>query len=249
MSAQSQHWNRLALHPLDAAVIDPNDTLGLKNRYIASLRNEVILGALRECPPGAVALDLGCGTGGLSAALVGGGWKVVGIDISSGLLSRTRERSLGDAALFVLYDGLSMPIADACVDAVTTYVVLNHVVEADHLAAVLSECFRVLKPGGKMICAEQVRRRSVLDRDGWKRQRTLREFLDAFERAGLRLLHQGVVRYGRFPTTPLVRLGLVPRRLFERLARAERAYGRWWGVPRFDYCDVLFELEKPAVGD
>jgi ubiquinone/menaquinone biosynthesis C-methylase UbiE len=245
MNHQGSYWDRLASLPLDASVIDPNDRLGFKNRYITEIRNGEIMRVLSRNDHKGVALDLGCGTGSLSSVLAIGGWKVIGLDISHGLLSRTPERGLHTQALFVQYNGTSIPLRDASVDVITTYVVLNHILDDHDLVALLSECRRVLKPGCCMVCIEQVRKRPHLDRVEWKHQRTPDSFMSAFVSAGLRVRSQAIVRYGHFPTTVLIRLGLIPPQLFRWLAGVERAYGRLRGIAPRDYSDVVFELEKP----
>lgn len=244
MTVQRDYWDSLASYPIDASVIDPNDTKGFKNRYLAGVRDRAVLGALGQIGNSPIVLDLGCGTGGLSAALAGGGAAVIGLDISKGLLSRTGERGLSDRALFACYDGMAFPIQESGVDAVVTYVVLNHVIEEEVLDVVLSECLRVLKVGGRMVCIEQVRRHEYLDRGGWKRQRKLEGFLAAFSRAGFRVRSHDIIRYGRFPSTQLIRFGMVPEALFPAIASAERLYGRIRGIPAWGYGDVLFVLDK-----
>lgn len=246
MTEQKDYWNQLSAHPLDASVIDPNDHAGHKNRYLAGIRNREILAALAQVDPARVVLDLGCGTGSLTAALVAVQRDVIGLDISSGLLQRTGERKLGDAALFARYDGARFPLRDNCVGAITTYVVLNHLLDTSDLTTVLSECHRVLVPGGLMICIEQIRQRTRVNYQEWKRQYSLDELCAALSAAGLRSVLRKIVRYGHFPTTPLIRFGLVPARAFDSLAGAEQAWGRYRGIPARDYCDMLFVLQKPG---
>lgn len=242
---QGDFWNRLASYPIDASVIDPNDTSGRKNAYLAEIRNAAILDALGPPPAHGVVLDLGCGTGSLSAAIAGSDWLVGGIDISMGLLRRTPERKLGEQALFVQYNGDVFPLADESVDAVCTYVVLNHILDASQLSRVLAECRRVLKPEGRLVCIEQVRAHAFLDEQGWKYQPTPEFFPRAFTSAGFIVESADVLRYGRFPTTPLVRWGLAPKFLWPLLARLESWVGSVQGVPRTSYCDIRFVASLP----
>jgi len=242
---QRGYWDRLADYPIDASVIDPNDRLGRKNRYLAFIRDREIVTALNQDGVGEPVLDLGCGTAGLSAAIHRSGRAVVGLDISEGLLKRTSERGLANRVLFVRYDGLRFPIGDACVDGVVSYVVLNHVLGDEELARVLGECCRVLRPGGRFICIEQVRAKPSFDSGAWKHQRRLCTFVDAFDSAGLKVLDLSVIRYGHFPSTPLIRWGWIPLRWLPLVAGVERLVGRLRGVATRDYCDVLFVLEKP----
>jgi ubiquinone/menaquinone biosynthesis C-methylase UbiE len=243
MSKQARYWDSLSPLALDASVLDPNDRLGEKNRYIAELRNSAIVGMLQLEAPAGTVLDLGCGTGSLSSAIAACGRTVLGLDISPGLLARTAQRGLAGRALFAVFDGASIPVRDDCIAAVTTYVVLNHVLDEVTLSALLTELRRVLAPDGVVVAIEQVRARDTLDLREWKHQRTLDDFVQRFGAAGLLVQSAQVIRYGHFPTTPLVRLGWVPRAAWPLLHRAERALGRTYGVARRDYCDVLFMLK------
>lgn len=73
-------------------------------------------------------LDVGCGTGALSAAI----WQkcqpaeLIGIDPSEGFLTRARARLAGHAT-FHLASALDIPLRDAAVDVVVSGLVLNFV--------------------------------------------------------------------------------------------------------------------------
>lgn len=241
---QRQHWNRLAHLDPDAAVIDPHDRRGDKNAYLAAIRNETIAQSLAARGVRTV-LDLGCGTGSLGRTLLGLGARVVGLDIAQSLLARVAERGFGDAYLPVLYDGRHFPIGDASVDAIATYGVLIHIAEDSHLLKVLSECARVLAPGGVLIAIEQVRRKIRDQPSAFKRFRTLESYRELIAEAGLRIRRTEILRYGHAPWLYLIRFGWVPRRLHGRLARLERWLGSRIGVLPWDYCDALFEAVKP----
>lgn len=241
---QRPHWDALAHLDPDAAVIDPRDRRGDKNAYLAAIRNETIAQSLAARGV-RTALDLGCGTGSLGRTLLGLGARVVGLDIARGLLARVAERGLGDAYLPVLYDGWRFPIRDASLDAVTTYVVMTHIVEDRQLIQVLGECARVLAPGGVLIAIEQVRRKVRDQPSAFKRFRTLASYEQLFAEAGLRPRRAEILRYGHTPWIYLIRFGWIPKRLHGRLARLERWWGSRIGVPPWDYCDVLFEAVKP----
>lgn len=111
--------------------------------------HDVVLAALRHDPPGRV-LDLGCGTGLLSARLRRElpGARVVGADFSAGMLARAAARDPGLRC--VQATALALPFRDASFDAVTS-------TEAFHWfpdqRAALAECFRVLAPGGRLLVA------------------------------------------------------------------------------------------------
>jgi ubiquinone/menaquinone biosynthesis C-methylase UbiE len=62
-------------------------------------------------------LDVGCGTGVLTAALARLGWSAVGIDISSDQL-RVARLTLGESVELVQADAAELPFGDASFDAV-----------------------------------------------------------------------------------------------------------------------------------
>lgn len=243
-SAQIQRWDTLSVQPIDTSVIDPRDRRGQKNRYIAELRDYTIVDALRRRAADGPVLDLGCGTGGLTAAVSQLGQPVLGIDISAGLLRRTGERRYGAPALFVRYGGEKLPVRDGSMAAATTYGVLIHILDDADLVPLLSEIRRVLQPGGVLVAGEQVRPQAYVDRDDWKHQRTIAAYGQLFEAAGLEMLESPVIRYARFPTTYALRYGVLPPSLHAPLRRLERRVGSWLGPVSWSYSDVCFVARR-----
>jgi SAM-dependent methyltransferase len=90
-------------------------------------------------------LDLGCLDGTVGALFVAQGNRVSGIDASRTAIERARERGL-DARLGNLDDAL--PFADAAFDVAFAGEIVEHVFEIDPM---LSEVYRVLRPGGTLI--------------------------------------------------------------------------------------------------
>ena len=93
--------------------------------------------------PGMDVLDLCCGHGNASAALVEAGVTLTGLDFSPAMLDRARQRV--PQATFVEGDAANLPFGDGAFHAVVCNVGFGHLPDAD---AVLSEIFRVLRPGG-----------------------------------------------------------------------------------------------------
>jgi ubiquinone/menaquinone biosynthesis C-methylase UbiE len=97
---------------------------------------------------GAAVLEVGCGTGAVSRELAGrpGIDRVVGIDPSPVFLAAARRLSASLPNLsFMEGDGRKLPCADCSFDAVVFHTTLSHIPDQ---AAVLSEAYRVLHPGG-----------------------------------------------------------------------------------------------------
>jgi len=96
--------------------------------------------------PARRALDLGCGTGNLTAHLLELGLEVLAADVSPEFLDGVRRRFTGRPVETLQIDGLALgPIPDGSLDVVAAYSVLHHV--PDYLAMV-REAHRVLRPGG-----------------------------------------------------------------------------------------------------
>lgn len=97
-------------------------------------------------PAGRKWLDVGCGTGALSAAIVDlcSPASVTGVEPSEGFLKTARE-NLGDRATFYQGTAAEIPLNDAAVDVVVSGLALNFV--PDQRAALI-EMSRVTAQGG-----------------------------------------------------------------------------------------------------
>lgn len=112
--------------------------------------------------PGLSVLDVGCGSGAPACRLAQEhGVEVLGITTSAvGVAAATsRARGLGlDGARFEQRDGTANGLPDASFDRVW-------VMESSHLMpdreALVAECARVLRPGGRMVLCDLVRRREI----------------------------------------------------------------------------------------
>jgi len=96
-------------------------------------------------------LDVGCGPGFLCesiAAVVGSEGTVVGIDISSDLIELCRRRNPPKWLKFTVGDATQLEQSDASFDVVVCTQVAEYVPD---VGRVLSEAFRVLKPGGRAV--------------------------------------------------------------------------------------------------
>jgi demethylmenaquinone methyltransferase/2-methoxy-6-polyprenyl-1,4-benzoquinol methylase len=105
--------------------------------------------------PGGVALDVACGTGKLTAALaevVGPTGRVVGVDLSPGMLDRARRACAGVPGIeFLLGNALALPVADASFDAATIAFGLRNLSSFEDG---LREMARAVRGGGRIVCLE-----------------------------------------------------------------------------------------------
>lgn len=106
---------------------------------------------------GKTILDFGCGSGENSLLLAHRGAHVIGVDISTALLSLASRRlalnGVGGKARFVVGSAHDLPLGDESVDAVLGIAILHHV----DLQTAAREIKRVLRPGGRAIFQEPVR--------------------------------------------------------------------------------------------
>ena len=98
-------------------------------------------------PPGRRWLDIGCGTGILTQAILArfDPRSVVGVDPSDGFLERARSNVWDERTTFVAGSADATGLDDGAADVAVAGLVLNFVPDVD---AALAEARRVLHPGG-----------------------------------------------------------------------------------------------------
>jgi 2-polyprenyl-3-methyl-5-hydroxy-6-metoxy-1,4-benzoquinol methylase len=103
-------------------------------------------------PPGAQVLDVACGTGNVTIPLARQGALATGVDIATNLLEQARGRASSEGLEIVFDEGDAeqLPYPDATFDAVVT---MFGAMFAPRPELVVSECARVLKPGGLLAMA------------------------------------------------------------------------------------------------
>lgn len=115
-------------------------------RWIGPLK-EIVEGDVLWLKPsdGKYLLDVGCGNGQFMAEMSKLGWKVIGIEPDEEAARIVRER-FGFKVLSVALEEAKFP--DDSFDVIT----INHVIEHVYDPLVLlAECYRVLKPDGKLV--------------------------------------------------------------------------------------------------
>lgn len=94
-------------------------------------------------------LDIAAGTGTSSAALQKNGARVVAVDFSPGMIAEGRRKHPNIE--FIEADAEKLPFGDNEFDAVTISFGLRNINDP---RAALSEMYRVLKPGGRLVICE-----------------------------------------------------------------------------------------------
>lgn len=109
---------------------------------------------------GLAVLDVGCGTGTPALRLASEfGVRVLGITTSEvGVAAATQRAAGSDLVSFEVRDGMANALPEASFDRVW-------VMESSHLMAdrqaLISECARVLRPGGRMVLCDLIKRRDI----------------------------------------------------------------------------------------
>lgn len=122
------------------------------------------------CAPGDLVLDAGCGTGNWSAALALQGLRVRGFDLSPQMLAHAVEvaRELGldeEAVSFRPGDVERVDFPDALFDGIICFNVLDF---APRPGVALTELWRVLKPGGRLVLSD-LGAYSAVKQQWWRR--------------------------------------------------------------------------------
>jgi ubiquinone/menaquinone biosynthesis C-methylase UbiE len=101
-----------------------------------------------EVEAGALAADLGAGSGFVTEALLDRGAHVLAVDESPAMLDRMRKK-FGDGGRVDYFLGESerLPIPDGAVDYVFANMYLHHVASP---AGAINEAARILRPGGRL---------------------------------------------------------------------------------------------------
>jgi ubiquinone/menaquinone biosynthesis C-methylase UbiE len=116
---------------------------------------------------GAVAADVGCGTGRALPALrgaVGPDGTVLGLELTPEMLAEATAAGWASSAdLLILADARRLPFASASVDAAFAAGLVNHLPDK---ASGLAELARVTRPGGLLILFHPVGRAALAARHG-----------------------------------------------------------------------------------
>ena len=101
--------------------------------------------------PGERVLDVGSGPGFLAhdmATAVGPTGRVLGIDISEPLVARSKSRNSHQHLSYALADATAIPEPGSSFDVVVSTQVAEYI---EDIKSFCTECFRVLKPGGRAV--------------------------------------------------------------------------------------------------
>jgi len=119
-----------------------------ESAYCLALIHKKAYARAAEAAAGCDVLDVGCNNGYGTAIVSANCRSIVGVDVSAAAIEEARIRSADSRAYFQHIDGGVLPFDNASFDLVTSFQVIEHVVDVD---CYLSEIVRVLRPGGTVI--------------------------------------------------------------------------------------------------
>lgn len=103
-----------------------------------------------DVKPAETVLDIGCGTGNLTRALLhrlGRGGRVLALDLVFSMIDAARRKNRDPRVIWSIADARDLPLAAESVDRVVCFGVWPHL---DDAAACAGELRRVLRPGGRL---------------------------------------------------------------------------------------------------
>jgi ubiquinone/menaquinone biosynthesis C-methylase UbiE len=144
---------------------------GTPARYDAGMRlvtlgrvtplHEAVAAAAASAP-GARVLEIGCGTGAVTARLAARGARVLALDQNAAMLERARERLAGREGEVEWREGAAAEIdglPEAAFDAVVLSLALSEMSSSERVFVLRAAAAR-LRPGGLLVAADEVRPRS-----------------------------------------------------------------------------------------
>lgn len=153
MRALAKDWDQHVVHAEDVA----------RSVGFQELRDRIVERAEPRATDRVV--DIGSGTGLLTLALAEHVDRIYAIDISAGMTEylATKAQSAGyENVEPITGSAISLPLVDGAVDLVVSNYCFHHLNDADKQRA-LSEAFRVLTPGGRLVFADMMFRVALGD--------------------------------------------------------------------------------------
>ncbi len=121
------------------------ETFQSKEDYTVHLIHESAYNQAVRLAAGKVVLDLGCNTGYGTGTLGSSAKKAVGVDVSEKALAYARKNFASANVEFTQVNGITLPFADSEFDMITSFQVIEHIVDYDGYLGPLK---RVMKPDG-----------------------------------------------------------------------------------------------------
>ncbi len=157
----------------------------LNRRSRERIADEILAGRFYEDD---AVLDYGCGPGFLARALAPKVRKVFAHDISTGALACARILNPADNLEYVGLAEFEDKVPDASIDLAVSFALVQHLTDAVY-ETVIGNCFRKLKPGGRLLLHVQITEPGWRTEQEWRNDTSLggrikmRYGLNCFSRA------------------------------------------------------------------
>jgi SAM-dependent methyltransferase len=138
-----QYWDA------EAATFDDEPDHGLRDPAVFDAWLELLSAWLPRASSSV--LDVGCGTGSLSAILAGLGHRVTAVDFSKEMVARAKAKAGGQAVCLAVMDAAALAFAPRSFDVI----VCRHLLWAlPNPPRVLERWSALLRPGGRLLLVE-----------------------------------------------------------------------------------------------
>jgi SAM-dependent methyltransferase len=132
----------------DALASDPDAYVGDPERGRSELQG--MFERLGADPRGGTCVEVGCGSGRMTAALAERFDRVIAVDVSPAMVERARAATPNENVEFRVVPGDRLEgVADGSADVLVCYLVLQHVPSREIVTGYLAEFARVLAPHGE----------------------------------------------------------------------------------------------------
>jgi SAM-dependent methyltransferase len=228
------HYGRLTADPqVEVRRRTYDEDLGQAS-WITAAEVREFLGRL-ELGPGSTALEVACGSGGVTCRMAETGARLVGVDINphgiEAARRRASEQGLSSRVSFEVADaGRPLPFPDGSFDAVFCNDSINHF---PGRVAVLRDWHRVLRPGGRLLFTDPIVVTGQLTNEEIRARSSIGFFLFTPPGCNERLLAES---------------GFVVHEVRD-LTEAVAAVAQRWAAARRDLRAALVELEGDEAFD
>lgn len=217
-------------------ILDPADKLGHKSLYITKLQETVLMDLLPDSHTNTgQVLDLGCGWGRLTSVLTQRGWNAVGLDPDLRLIEYARK--LNPSITYEIGALPDLPFAKSSFNIILLQNVLRPLLLSDHTLAAKA-IPQYLEENGYLYVVENVKRRSDVHFNS-------DEIESFFVQQGMTLVKSVSFRASRNPLLLFIKYGLIPHRVYQKLANLEiHLMRKVKKDPLVQYYNKLFIFKK-----
>ena len=142
------------------------DRYDLGIRLLSLGRIDRVYAQAAQLARGSDVLDLGCGTGNLTSRLARPGVRVTGVELSPEMLAVARRKISPDSGVrWVQTSAVELidHFSAESFDTIVSILMFSELSDAEQ-RLVLRQCMSLLRPGGRLIVADEVRPSSLLRR-------------------------------------------------------------------------------------